>query len=345
MTQAPRRATIADVARAAGVSVPTVSKVLNDRADVAADTRGRVQRELAAHGYRRRTAARHGGPRLVDLVVVELDSPYFLEVVRGAEQAAARADAGLVVTATHGRAAGGRRWLAQVAARRSAGLVLVVTAPAPGTAEQLAALHTPLVLLDPVGGSDPALATVGAANWSGGLTATEHLLSLGHRRVAVITGDPRLVCSRERLEGYRSALGRAGLAVDEALVHHGDFQPEGGRAAAARLLDLDHPPTAVFAGSDLQASGVYEEARARGLRVPEDLSVVGFDDLPLCRHLWPPLTTVRQPLAEMAAQAVGLALEAGRHGPASTPPRLELATTLTIRGSTAPPSRRAPRKG
>jgi LacI family transcriptional regulator len=337
VTEAAQRVTIADVARAAGVSVPTVSKVLNDRADVSAATRARVQRVISSHGYRRRTGPRAPG-RLVDLVVSDLGSPYFLEVLAGAEEAAARASVGLVVTTTHGRAAT-VDWLANLAARRSAGMVLAVFLPAPGVLEQLAELDTPLVLLDPVGGSDPTLPTVGATNWSGGLAATEHLLALGHRRVAVVTGHPALACSQERLDGYRTAMGRAGVPVDEALVRFGDFQATGGQRAAAELLSLPDPPTAVFAGSDMQASGVYQEARARGLRVPEELSVVGFDDLSISRYLSPPLTTVRQPLAQMAAEAVRLALEGRRPDTTAAPPRIELATSLTVRDSTAPPSR------
>ncbi len=335
MTDAAQRVTIADVARTAGVSVPTVSKVLNHRADVSSDTRERVQQAITSHGYRRRT--RSGRPRaaLVDLVVAELDSPYFLEVLTGAEQAAARAGVGLVVTSAHGHEPRGGDWLATLTARRSSGIVMVVSVFDSSTLARLADLATPLVLLDPVGGSDPTLPTVGATNWSGGLAATEHLLSLGHRRVAVITGPPELVCSQERLEGYRAAMGRAGIAVDDDLVRFGDFQPDGGQRAAAELLALPDPPTAIFAGSDMQASGVYQEARAHGLRVPEDLSVVGFDDLRISRHLSPPLTTVRQPLAQMAAEAVRMTLEASRHGFTSPPPRLELATSLTLRDSTA----------
>ncbi len=336
MTEAAQRVTIADVARSAGVSVPTVSKVLNGRADVSTETRGRVQRAISTHGYRRRGPSRGATARLVDLVLSDLDSPYFLEVLAGAERASARARVGLVVTVAHSHQTGGGEWLSTLRTRRSAGVVLVVSQPAPDVVGLLAELRTPLVLLDPVGGSDPTLPTVGATNFTGGLAATEHLVELGHRRVAVITGMPFLLCSQERLEGYRAALGRAGLPADEALVRHGDFQPEGGQRAAAELLDLHDPPTAIFAGSDMQASGVYREARARGLRIPEDLSVIGFDDLAICRYLSPPLTTVRQPLEEMAAEAVRLVLDR-HHGEASPPPRVQLATSLTVRQSTAAP--------
>ncbi|WP_299039142.1 LacI family DNA-binding transcriptional regulator [uncultured Pseudokineococcus sp.] len=345
----PARATLADVARSAGVSQPTVSKVLNDRGDVAPETRDRVQQALRAVGYQRRggrgpgAQRRREGALLVELVLSDLDSPYALEVLAGAEEGAAAAGAGLVVTAVHGRRAGGGRWLSRLEGRRSAGVVLVVSNPAPEAAAELRRLSTPLVLLDPVGSRDPELPTVGATNWSGGLAATQHLLDLGHRRIAVISGDPALACSQERVEGYRAALGRAGVPVDEALVRFGDFSPEGGRREGGALLDLADPPTAVFAGSDVQSSGVYQEARSRGVSVPEDLSVVGFDDLSLCQVLSPPLTTVRQPLADMAAHAVRMALDAALEEPAvpgagSGPPQhLQLATSLVVRESTCPP--------
>ena len=337
MTEAAQRVTIADVARSAGVSVPTVSKVLNGRADVSTETRARVQRAISTHGYRRRGPSRGAAARLVDLVLSDLDSPYFLEVLAGAERATARAGVGLVVTTAHSHRADRREWLSTLRTRRSAGMVLVVSRPAPDVVDLLTELHTPLVLLDPVGGSDPGLPTVGATNFVGGLTATGHLLDLGHRRVAVITGLPFLLCSQERLEGYRAALGRAGLPVDERLVRYGDFQPDGGQRAAAELLDLRDPPTAIFAGSDMQGTGVYREARARGLRIPQDLSVVGFDDLALCRYLSPPLTSVRQPLEQMAAEAVRLVLEEHLRGAGSPPPRVQLATSLTVRESAAAP--------
>ena len=333
-----RRVTIAEIAASAGVSVPTVSKVLNGRADVAETTRRRVQQVMADRGYQRR---KHGQQRrvgLVDMVLPGLDSPWVVEVLRGAEAEARKTGAQIVLTAVAQAPAGDRRWLDQLAERRSDGLVLVVSEAAPEAVEQLAALQTPVVLLDPVGGSDPAFATVGATNWAGARSAVEHLVSLGHRRIAALSGPPRLVCSQERVEGYRAALGRAGIPVDERLVHFADFNVEGGRAGACAVLDLPEPPTAIFAGSDMQAFGVYQEAADRGLRIPDDLSVVGFDDIAFSRLTAPQLTTVRQPLARMAAEAVRLLLTAG-DGIPGPPPRVELATHLVVRGSTGPAPR------
>lgn len=333
------RPTIADVAREAGVSVPTVSKVLNNRPDIAETTRRRVERVIVDVGYQRRPAARRRTRAgLVDLVVRAVDSAWAQEVIGGAEEEAYRAGIGLVVTATHGDEMR-EQWVRTVVRRRSDGVVLAVTDLAGDAIVRLTQTHVPVVLLDRTGNSDPRLPSVGAANWSGALAATEHLLGLGHRRIAIISGHPRLACSGERIDGYLAALRRAGVEIDPDLVLHGDFYPDGGRAGAARLLSLENPPTAIFAGSDLQALGVYDEARRRGLQVPRDLSVVGFDDLSVAGYVTPGLTTVRQPHAEMAAQAVRTALEVGRNPRPGPPARIELATHLVERESTAPPRR------
>jgi|SRR5665647_1864160 len=330
----PPRATLSDVAAHAGVSVPTVSKVLNNRPDIAESTRRRVEESLAKMGYRRRAlskkVARAG---LVDFVVDGVNSPWVLKVLAGAEEAAYRAGVGLVVTSTHGDNLS-RRWVQNVVRRRSDGVVLVVSDIPRETFDRLTATNVPVVMVDRTGNSDPRLASVGAANWSGALSATEHLLGQGHRRIGMISGHPRLACSAERIDGYHAALRRAGVPVDPELVLHGDFLPEGGRIGAAQLLSQPEPPTAIFAGSDMQALGVYEEARRRGLRVPDDLSVVGFDDLSIAQYVTPPLTTVRQPCSEMAAEAMRMVLSMKSTDHLGPPIRIELATSLVVRAST-----------
>jgi len=201
---------------------------------------------------------------------------------------------------------------------------------------QLRGAGIPLVVIDPVNTPPADIPSVGATNWAGGFAATEHLLSLGHRRIAAITGPSDYLCSLARLDGYRSGLERAGVAFDPALVRYGDFRHEGGFGCASELLSLPDRPTAIFAGSDQQAFGVYEAARQHGLRIPEDLSVVGFDDLPVARWASPPMTTVRQPLAEMgnaAAQMLGELID----GAPLRSTRMELTTELIVRESTATP--------
>jgi LacI family transcriptional regulator len=193
------------------------------------------------------------------------------------------------------------------------------------------------VVIDPVDLPDTDLASVGATNWAGGLAATEHLLSLGHRRIAAIGGPREMLCTQARIDGYRAALERAGVEFDRRLVLYGDFRHEGGFRASRDLLAMADRPTAIFAGSDQQAMGAYEAARQAGLQIPRDLSVVGFDDLPLCQWLSPPLTTVRQPLEEMGRLAARTLFQQ-LDGEPLVSPRIELATDLRVRLSTAPPA-------
>lgn len=333
---AKRRVTIALIAKEAGVSVPTVSKVINGRPEVASETRQRVERLLHKHGYQRRTGHGDGPVGLIDLVFAEVESPWAMELIRGAETTAREADAGVVVSVLHTHSGPGRDWIDRIAARRTDGAIIVGSHLSVRQQGQLNARAIPFVVVDPDGEPAPGMTSVGATNWHGGLAATRHLLELGHTRIGMIGGPPDMLCSRARIDGYRAGLETAGVEVDPELIRNGDFLVGSGRDQGHALLSLPDPPTAIFAGSDMQAFGVFEAARRRGLRVPEDLSVVGFDDLPLARSAWPPLTTVRQPLQEMAALAARMVLAIGR-GEVPEPRRVELATDLVIRESTAAP--------
>lgn len=196
--------------------------------------------------------------------------------------------------------------------------------------------RTPFVMIAPVVEPPPGVVSVGAANWQGGVTATEHLLALGHERVAVIAGPRRKMCSGARVAGYRSALASAGLPYHPEYLRDGGFDESVAHRRMRELLDLPEPPTAVFVCSDRMALGVYEALAERGLRIPYDVSVAGFDDLPESRWTTPALTTVRQPLAETAATALRLLVRMmdGEH-PEGT--RTELSTRLVQRASTGPP--------
>ncbi len=334
--QSKRRVTIALIAEEAGVSIPTVSKVINGRPEVAPDTRQRVERLLHKHGYQRRTGQGDGPVGLIDLVFAEIESPWAMELVRGAEEAAHDADTNVVISVLHTKAGPGRDWVDRIAARRTDGVIIIGSRLSARQSGQLTARSIPFVTVDPEGEPAPGVPSVGATNWNGGLSATRHLLELGHRRVGMIGGPADMLCSRARIDGYKAALDTAGIPIDPALIRYGDFLVHSGHDHGHWLLDLDDPPTAIFAGSDLQAFGVFEAARQRGLLVPDDLSVVGFDDLPLAQSAWPPLTTVRQPLQEMAALATRMVLTIGRGG-VPEPSRVELATDLMVRDSTAAP--------
>ena len=331
-----RRITITAIAKAAGVSVPTVSRVVNGRSDVSPQTRRRVEELLREHGYRRQvTARRRATARLIDLVFNDLDSPWAVEILRGVEDVGHTAGVGTVISAVHRRSTPTRQWLQNVRERATDGVILVLTDLAQPVHAELRQLGVPVVVVDPVGASDLDVPTIGATNWAGGMRATEHLLALGHRRIGFIEGPPRLLCSRARLDGYRAALDAAGVDVDRQLVREGDFYHESGFAGGAALLDLVDPPTAIFASSDQMAFGVYEAVRRRGLRVPDDVSVVGFDDLPEVRWSSPPLTTVRQPLTEMGRLAARTVLRLAE-GETVESTGIELATELVVRESTAP---------
>jgi DNA-binding LacI/PurR family transcriptional regulator len=338
------KATLAQVAAAAGVSVPTVSKVVHGRADVAAGTRSRVEALLAEYNYA--APRRAGRPGLIDLIFTSELNAWSVEIISGAEKAAFAGGHRVAVSVLADDTAM-EQWLARLSAGRADGVILVLTGLSPAHRRQLAAMHVPVVIVDPVGQPDPRIPSVGAANWAGGLMATEHLIELGHRRIGTITGRPALLCSQARVDGYRAALGHAGIPVADELVRTGDFHFEAALAAATEMLSLADPPTAIFAGNDIEAMGVYEAARLHRLRIPDDLSVVGFDDLPMSAWVSPPLTTVAQPLEQMAAVATRMVLEAAAD---ETSHRVELATSLVIRSSTAAPTQkprisRKPRKG
>ncbi|MFI0796658.1 LacI family DNA-binding transcriptional regulator [Micromonospora rubida] len=331
-----RRATLAEIAHAANVSVPTVSKVLNGRPDVAPGTRRRVQTLLDERGYTARgtsrPAARAG---LIDLVLRDLGSPWAMQIIDGVEEFAYRAGFGVVVSAVHGRhrSRPDRRWTEQLAARRCDGVLLVLSDISTGQRGQLDELGIPVVIIDPAGQPEADIPSVGATNWAGGRAATGHLLGLGHQRIAVIGGPAAVPCSRARVDGYRAAMDAAGRRIPAGYVRAGDFTSPSGYRETNALLDLTRPPTAIFTCSDEMAWGAYEALYERGLRVPDDMSVVGFDDLDAARWAVPPLTTVRQPLTEMAGMAARMLLnlmdgeELGSH-------RIELATPLIVRHST-----------
>lgn len=335
--EAGRRVTLAAVAREAGVSLPTVSKVLNGRSDVSPATRARIEQLLEVHGYRRRT---RGSPpaALIEIVFHELESVWAMELIRGAENVAKRSGATVALTESGTRQAPGPEWIEGVLRRRPLGVLLVFSTLPERVKRQLVSRAIPFVIVDPAGDPDPDVPSVGSANWAGGLAATRHLTDQGHRHVAIITGPEDLMCSLARLDGYRSAMAMAGLDAAPELVRFGDFHVRGGFEHAMDLLRRPDRPTAVFAGSDLQALGVLEAARVLGLSVPGELSVVGYDDVPPAQWSSPPLTTVHQPLQRMAEEAVRMLLRPANARRAAQ--RIELATHLVVRQSTAPPARR-----
>lgn len=330
--------TLTRIAAEAGVSVSTVSKVLNGRTDVAPATRERVGLLLRRHGYQPGSQLGFG---VVDLLLgasfllpeTGEHCPWAEQLIQGASAAAAEVGCSVVVNAVSSPSEF-QRWLEQATIRGTYGALSVLQLPRGTELQQLAAAGIPVVVIDPAQEPGPDIRSVGTTNWQGGLTATRHLIGLGHRRIAAIAGEAGLWSSQARLDGYRAAKLEAGLAVDERLIRRDTFTAGGGRRQAAHLLSLTDRPTAIVAANDDQAFGVLQALRDLGLRAPEDLSVIGFDDV-IAAWAAPPLTTVRQPLAAMAATAFRM-LRAGGSD-AARAHHVELATTLVIRESTGPP--------
>ncbi len=332
-----KRSTIAEIAAKAGVSIPTVSRVLNNRPDVAPGTRERVEQVIKESGFihsRVKNVLKESNG-IIDMLVPDLTNPYAVEIVCGVEDVLERTELRLALSLTHNSSEFEQRWLAKVIDGATDGAILVL---AQGQSNRLDMLHRnkiPFVVVDHRGELGADVPSVGATNWLGGRLATEHLLSLRHRRIAIIGGDATLRCSRDRIAGYRAALEDAGISVNPELIRPGTFTQQTGYEQTCALLDLPEPPTAIFAGSDTQAMGVYSALRARGLSVPDSMSVVGFDDVPIASLITPALTTVRQPLVEMGRVATTMLLRLIAEEPLDSM-RVELTTNLIARESSAP---------
>lgn len=331
----PTRATLSEVAAVANVSVATVSKVLNGRSGVSDDTRSRVESLLEERNYNRRLSAQSTAP-LIEVLCFELDSPFAGAAISGIERISREHGIGMVVTGSEESHLPGRGWIDGVLRRQPLGIILVATVLPEKDLARLRSRGIPIVMMDPYGAPATDAPAIGSADWNGGFLATQHLIKLGHERIAIITGPEDMMASTARLSGYRAALDAKGIPVRRDYIRPGTFHWDDGVTEGRHLLSSPEPPTAIFASSDLQALGVYEAARSLGLRVPDDLSVVGYDDLAIAQWAGPPLTSVRVPLAEMAEQAMHLLLRL-RDEPELAFSRVDMATTLVVRESSAAP--------
>ncbi len=334
------RVTIRDVAARAGVSVATVSKVINNRYGVASGTSARVQAVIDELGYEASLVAqslRNHRTNVIGILVADLE-PFSTELLKGAADAIRGSGFELVIYSAGGhsgdRVGWERRYLSRLSGTLIDGAVLVTPTVVDVN------YGSPIVAIDPhTGQSD--LPTVDSDNLRGAQLATGHLLSLGHRRIAMLTGRPDLESAQLRERGYREALQAAGASVDESLIRCGDYDPEVSLEQARLLLTGPNPPTAVFAANDMSAIATIEVATELGLHVPADLSVVGFDNIPESALCAPPLTTVEQPIRKMGERSIELLLSLIR-GERLQATHITLATNLVIRQSTRawrPPSR------
>ncbi|WP_169946357.1 LacI family DNA-binding transcriptional regulator [Microbispora sp. H11081] len=339
------RATLADVARVAGVSPTTASKVLNGRSDVGRSTRERVLSVMAELGYKP-TAVRHERARGRALVTMLdfVESRYAGTVLQGILMAATSAQAELVLRLPPGEPisttrTAARAWVDEQKESGVAGLVALAVAVPDAVLLAAEDLGMPVVTIDPIDTTESRVVSIGSTNWAGGRSATEHVIRLGHRRIAWIGGPPGSAPSAERFHGYQAALDSAGIAQDRALIRNEAFSVEAGLRHGRDVLALGERPTAIVAGNDEIAVGVLAAAKEAGVAVPGELSVTGFDDTPQTEWTTPRLTSVRQPLVGMGRMAVETVLAmADGVQPASR--HLQLATTLSVRDSTGPaPSR------
>lgn len=344
-TKMPVRAkpTLATVARQAGVSAPTVSKVINGREDVAPETRARILAALEQSGYQsplqRRSAA--DGGTVVEVVIDVLDSAYMIEVLNGVLQFAAGADVEILLSVTGPGTSSLRspeRRAQRMLDEGRAGMIVVTSAFSEAQLHAFRRRQIPVVVIDPLNPPSADVVSVGATNWAGGKAATEHLLGLGHRRIAYIGGIPGAECNQARLHGYMAALMAQGVPVEpQYIVSGGKFRRDSGITGLRTLLELDQRPTAIFAGSDSIALGVLSEAGRHGIRVPEDISLIGFDGTNQGAESVPSLSSVAQPLEEMGRAALRTLLRQSR-GEVLDSHRVELATQVIVRDSTAPPA-------
>jgi|tagenome__1003787_1003787.scaffolds.fasta_scaffold20916308_3 LacI family transcriptional regulator len=341
------RVTIRELARLSGVSVGTVSRALNGYADVRAETRERIARLARELDYTPAAAARSLVTQRSHVIGVfletgeghpDLQHPFFHEVLGGLKQRVGAEGFDLLLFASErpGNGYGPHSYLKRARHHSVDGVALIGLRPEDPEVRRLVRAELACVGID-MELEGPKAEVVMSDNEAGARAAVEHLAALGHRRIATITGMLDSRPGRDRLRGYRAAAHAAGLVDRAEYVAYGDFYAESGREAAARLLALSEPPTAIFAAADMMAIGAVRAAAELGLSVPQDVSIVGFDDIQLAAHVNPPLTTLRQDKLGLGA-AAGEALIARIAGDGDRPPLRILPVELIVRGSTTPPA-------
>jgi LacI family transcriptional regulator len=331
MRKTRQTVTIQDVAKTAGVSVSTVSRVLNGRVDVASETQERIRSVIDDLGYTTNLAARSMRSfkkNMVGLIMPDIAYPFAVEVMKGVNRAIAESEFDLLVYTTgdvrkSGRASHEQKYVSLLSNSITDGVIIV----APVTGEF--STEAPIVSIDPLM-SDPNYPAVHATNHQGAMEAMNYLLGLGHQRIGFISGRAELESSNRRLKGYRDALEKAGLSPDERLIASGDYTTETGILCARDLLSLDRPPTAIFASNDQSAMGVYQVAQEMGLRIPEDLSVIGFDNIMESKYMG--LTTVDQFISEMGFVATQMLIRLINGDPLDSQ-TYKMQTQLVIRTS------------
>jgi LacI family transcriptional regulator len=333
------RATIREIAELAGVSIATVSRVVNGREDVSPETRELVQRVVRERGYTANRNARGlsaGKTGLIGATVPMLHHAYFSYILAGAAEGLYEQDMRLVLSPTMHEHHREVSLLDRLMHGATDGALIILPEESSDELELLLNHGYRFVVIDPLLPLNESIPAVSAAHAAGADQAMKHLLSLGHTRIGAITGPRGWKATDDRRRGYYAALAAAGIMPDPELEVESNFEIGGGAVAAEQLLALPEPPTAMFCFNDNMAVGAMQTARARGVRIPEDLSIVGFDDLEEAEIVTPALTTIRQPLAEMGRIAVSLLMRLLDNQRLEAL-HVELGTRLVVRDSTAPP--------
>jgi len=335
--KSPDAVTIVDVAHEANVSYSTVSRVVNNKSYVKPETRERVLQAMNTLGYQANVQARSlagGKTNVIGVMVRGIVGQYTAEIVRGIDDIIAGAGYDLMLYTTHQRTSRESAYVNGMVRGLAEGLLLILPEELDRYGENLRRYQYPYVLIDhrSVTGEDHSIIV---ANYEGAYAAIQHLINLGHRRIGFLKGTMDIYSAVDRFAAYTQALSNNNIPYDPDLVRQGDFLHPTGFAMGGELLDLAQRPTAIFASSDMMALGVMDAARMRGLSIPADLSLIGFDDIPMAAATYPRLTTVRQPLEEMGRVAAQILLRAMKN-PSLPSETVILGTELIIRDSTAP---------
>lgn len=327
-----KKATVYTVAKHAGVSIATVSRSLAGSRKVAPETRQRVMQAIEDLNFEPNPSARrlaHKKTETIALVFPDISGPFYSTVIRGVEQEAGRHDHNVLIYGTHGKESSGR--FLRMLTSKVDGLIIMARSIDEDSLCSLQRHGVPFVLLGQPNGQFQC-STMAVDNEAGAYKAAVHLLAHGHQRIGIITGPDDSPDNKGRLQGYRKALLDAATSIQQNMIVPGNFKYEGGRIAIHNLLEATSPPTAVLAANDEMAIGAIDAALQRGLRVPEDLAVIGFDDIQMAALTRPSLTTVRQPMQLLGEAAVTLLFERLQNPDALSRHEL-LETKLVVRQS------------
>lgn len=331
--------TLGDVAKRAGVSMMTVSRVINNSGYISQETRQRVEQAISDLGYVPNALARSlrfKQTKTLALILTDITNPFFTTVARGVEDAASEQGFSVMFCNTDESQADEAEYLNVIVQKQVDGVLLVPAESAPDSARFLRERNVPFVVLDRRIRGDE-VDNVRGDSEQGAYDLTRHLLSLGHRRIGMLSGPSIVTTAADRVAGFRRALVEAGVPVDDHLILEGSYSLDGGYTLAEQMLRLDPHPTALVAANNFIAIGALRALRAAGLRVPHDLSLVAFDDLPASMVIDPFITVVSQPAYEMGQKATALLLERLAGDGPDTPQEIILPTQLIVRESSGPP--------